>query len=370
MQITRQFAFCPNAFRIDTYKGCSFCCEYCFANMEWMGGKQKYSWAIADMDKVERYFYRAFETDKDWKSIIVELLRHRVPLHCGGMSDPFQHREWEIGNTKRLIDLSNHYDYPIIFSTKTSSLHNSYYDILNPKLHAFQISIMGWSNDYIKKWERNTPTAQERCEFVQLLRNDFDIWCSVRIQPVIDVEEALLLCRYLGDTNVSYVTVEHFKATYDATASVNAFLDKVQNKQDFISTDGRIQTKRDVKLRNIQRIQEVCNKQGIKVGVGDNDLHYLSQSRNCCGTDLIGGAFDNYLKYNLTYMCTGEFDTADMFIPTKNPRKHINDQKYGSVIDCKTYVDDYIRAHPDYLGQNRENIQKQLFGKSQNSLFN
>ena len=30
--LTNQFKYCPNAFRIDTYEGCSYGCKYCFAN--------------------------------------------------------------------------------------------------------------------------------------------------------------------------------------------------------------------------------------------------------------------------------------------------------------------------------------------------
>jgi len=369
IQITRQFAFCPMAFRIDTYKGCSYGCVYCSANMDWMQGKQCSTFDIADMDRIERFFYKALETDKSSKSIIVEMIRHRVPVHCGGMSDPFQHREWEYGQTKRFIEMSNKYDYPVLFSTKTASLHNNYYELLNPKIHAFQVSIMGWRNSYVNQWEYNTPSPQQRCEFVQMLKNDFGIWCSVRIQPIIDIDEVLILCEYLKDIKPNYITVEHFKSTYDVLGSTQAFLDKVSSahKQEYEATDGRIRVKRDVKLRNIGRIKDKLKDSGIPIGVGDNDLHYLSDSRCCCGTDLIGGAFENYMKYNLTYMCTGEF--GDEWIPKCNPRKHINDQKYGLKIDPKEYVDDYIRAHPDYLGSSRQRVQKQLFGKSQGSLI-
>ena len=74
------------------------------------------------------------------------------------------------------------------------------------------------------------------------------------------------------------------------------------------------------------------------------------------------------MKYNLTYMATGPMD-KDTFIPKMNPRKHINDQKYGLQIDCKQYVEDYINAHPDYLGPRRAEVEKELFGRTKKSLF-
>ena len=46
---TSQFPMCGNAFRCDTYKGCSFGCEYCFANNR--GSNHKFDTQIADVQK-------------------------------------------------------------------------------------------------------------------------------------------------------------------------------------------------------------------------------------------------------------------------------------------------------------------------------
>jgi DNA repair photolyase len=230
------------------------------------------------------------------------------------------------------------------------------------------VSIIGWTPEYVEKWECNTPTALKRCKFVKLLKDDYGLWCSVRIQPIIDINEVLQLCEHLNDVNPDYVTIEHFKSIYDVHGSTEAFFKLVGNKEDYVTQAGRIQVRRDKKIENIKQIQAICNSYGIKVGVGDNDLHYMSQSRCCCGIDTIGESFDNYLKYNLTCMCTGDIP-QDVFIPQCNPRKHINDQKYGLVIDYKQYVNDYIKLHPDYLGDKRNEIEKKLFGKSTKKLF-
>ena len=365
MQITRSFTFCPNAFRIDMYRGCDFGCKYCFANMEMFNEQEETKWREARFEKIERRFKTALETDTESKDILVELLRHRVPLHCGGMSDPFQSREWELGLTKRLIELSNKYHYPICFSTKTAYLPEEYFEILNPEIHAFQVSIMGWDDDYVRKWESNTPTAKERFDFVQQLRGR-GFWTAIRIQPVINIQQVMKLC-YNIKNKCDYVTVEHFKMIYDTTEGLKAFWELCDNKQDFILFAGRLETRRDVKIRNIEIIKRILNGK-VKVGVGDNDLHYLSDTRCCCGIDTINKNFDNYLKYNLTYMATGDLE-KDTFIPKCNPRKHINDQKYGLVIDCKQYVEDYIHLHPDYIGPRRQDVEKELFGISQRRIF-
>lgn len=366
MGLTRQFTFCPNAFRIDLYRNCTFGCKYCFANMEVFNEQEITKWRDANIDKIKNKFKLALETDVESKDIIVELLRHRVPLHCGGMSDPFQPREWQMRLTYELIKLSNQYQYPIQFSTKTSHLPDMYYEILDPKLHMFQVSIMGLHNEFIRKWETNTPTAYERLEFVKKLR-DKGFWVGIRIQPIIDIQEVLELIHYIKGVP-NYYTVEHFKLIYDTDSAKEAFIQLMPHKQDFAVINHKIQVKRDIKIKNIQQIINTANLYGVKVGVGDNDLHYMSQSRCCCGIDLGPDTFKNYLKYNVTYMSTGDIEN-DVFIPKMNPRKNINDQKYGLVIDCKQYVDDYIKRHLDYMGEKKKYYEKLLTGRVTTKLF-
>lgn len=364
MQITKAFRFCPNAFRVDMYRGCDFGCKYCFANMLMFDEPDKTGWREARIEKIQKRFKLALETDKESKDILVELLRHRVPLHCGGMSDPFQTREWEFGLTKKLIELSNEYNYPICFSTKTAHLPKAYLNILNPKIHAFQVSIMGYDDEYIKKWEINTPSAEKRIQFVKLLRN-LGIWCSIRIQPIIDIENVCKLLYNIKD-ECDYITVEHLRIIYDTEQSIKAFWKLCENKEDFELTPHHLQVKRAVKIRNIKRIKEIAQ---VPIGVGDNDLHYLSDSRCCCGIDLIGGAFSNYLKYNLTYLTTGEVDLDNIWIPQCNPRKHINDRYAGSIIDCKEYTDEYIRKHRGFIGSCKNDYIKQIVDNTKKRLF-
>ncbi len=365
MQITKSFRFCPNAFRIDLYRGCDFGCRYCFANNEMFNEQTMTKWRQAKIEKVEKRFFKALETDDESKDILVELIRNRVPVHCGGMSDPFQRREWTQRLTYRLIELSNKYQYPMVFSTKTDYLPEEYLQILDPKIHAFQVSIMGWDTE---KWETNTGSAKSRLKFVKRLR-DRGFWCSIRIQPIIDISNVLKLIENAGSIP-SYYTVEHLRMIYDTQVGMEAFHKLVENKEDFINSSHHLQVKRDIKIQNIKRIQAEANKFGVKVGVGDNDLHWMSQSRNCCGLDTMGESFQKYLKYNLTYMSTGETDFDALWVPKCNPRKHINDVYAGSVIDCKDYTDEYIKKHWDCVGgPYKQALEKRLFGRVRKSLF-
>lgn len=371
MQLTSQFKFCPMAFRMDMYRGCDFGCKYCFANMNAFHeiGTGLSTWRTADIEQVRKMFRLALETDTESKSVIVELLRHRVPIHCGGMSDPFQKREFELGLTKELIKISKEYNYPIVFSTKTASLTREYYDLLDPKIHAFQVSIMGLTPEYIRRWECNTPPAEERIAFVRLLRQDFGLWCSVRIQPIISKWEAVALMLALADCP-SYYSIEHLHVIADSWAGQEALLKYCKGSKSFVQNGGVTEVKTDVKRRNAEFLIKVANHFGVTVGVADNDLHYMSQSRCCCGTDTIGGEFDNYLKYNSCYMSTGQTDVASLFVPQSNVRRHMNIGKGKPTVYVEDVVKQYIKDNIHLIPlEYRTDVEKQLFGVSRKKLF-
>lgn len=346
--LTSQFRFCGNPFRLDFYRFCTFGCSYCFArNLNNDGFKRSY----AKFELVENYFKKAFESDLPPTNLTVELLRHKVPLHIGGMSDPFQPIEFEYKLNYELIKLSNKYNYPLIFSTKQCYLPEEYWQILNPKLHAFQISLMGYDEDYVKKYEDNTPSPQKRIAFLKKLREK-GFWCSIRIQPIVDIEQVLKLCKEI-DGVASYITLEHLKINIENPNYQEKFSDIVAQYQNRGSKTRDLELPTNSKIENIEKIKKVLTK--TKIGVGDNDLHYLSESRCCCGVDTINENFDNYLKYNLTYFTTEQLGNIkakeeEYWLPTSNITSVLNSQVViKNIKTAKEYVDLYCSKHNDFM---------------------
>ena len=340
LALTSQFRFCGNPFRLDFYKFCSFGCKYCFARN--IGGQEDFDYSFAKFEIIEKLFEKAFEKNEESKNYIVELLRHRVPIHVGGLADPFQPIEFKLKLNYKLIELSNKYNYPLIFSTKNDFLPDEYFEILNPKLHAFQISLMSANDEWIKKYEENTPSATSRIMFLKKLRSK-GFWCSIRIQPLIDLEKAIELCDIINGI-ASYVTVEHLKINTDNPEIKELFEDELY-KYKRTSIMRNLELGIEEKTKNIEIVKKHLDK--TPVGVGDNDLHYLSQSRCCCGVDTIGENFNNWLKYNLTYFTTEHLsDTKvineELWIPKCNVANCVNgDVRIKNVSSFKDYVDSY-----------------------------
>lgn len=101
---TSQFPMCGNPFRADTYRGCTHGCCYCFAkympqnehqyvNEDGSKGYES-NIQVGDVSLFERWIRQAI-TENNTSNIRLELLNRRVPLHLGGLSDPFQPLEFK-----------------------------------------------------------------------------------------------------------------------------------------------------------------------------------------------------------------------------------------------------------------------------------
>lgn len=350
--ITQQFRFCGNPLRIDMYKDCGFQCNYCFAKT--IVGRSM-SINCADINQVKRLFERAFEENEETNNLVVELLRRRTPLHCGGMSDPFQPYEFKKRLTYQLIELSNKYNVPITFSTKQCKLPIDYWEILNPKLHAFQVSLIGIDEEWVKKFEPNTPTPQERLAFMEELHKR-GFWVSMRIQPLIDIEQAEKVA-LVAQEFVNYITIEHLKVATNNTYQMELFNVSQKNPNYYHPKSSRhYVVRKDIKEANIKRIMGKITK--CLIGVGDNDLHHLSQSRCCCGIDTIGGEFNNYLKYNLTYFATGNVsvEEKDKLYAPKSSCSHCFNEHcvIKGITQAKDYTDKYCADNVNLLKHNEE----------------
>lgn len=337
---TSQFVMCGNCFRADMYHSCGFGCEYCFANNR--GGKFERDFQVANVDLIRKWFKQAIE-DGDTSNIKKECLNHRVPIHLGGLTDPFQEFEKKYRATYRFLEITKYYNYPVNISTKTSHLEDMYWEILDPKIHTFSISLMGYSDEYIRTWETKTPLAKERIAFVKELK-ERGFWVSIRIQPIVNMDEVLKLIKET-ENYVDFYTVEHLKLPVDNAQVCKELLLKMRGIKTQLVAKGReYEFDSNTKRKNIETIK---NATKVKIGCGDNDLHALSDSLNCCGIDTMPKAFSNWLKYNSMYIkMTGD---RSQWSPSANCNECWNgDCVIKGFTTMKQYVDKaYIQQYGD-----------------------
>ena len=353
IQLTGQFRFCGNAFRADTYRGCDMGCKYCFANnRNGKGFDRQVNYQLGDHEVVENYFHK-MNNGEDYKDINVELMRRRVPIHLGGMADPFQTREWTHRLTYKFLMLSKEHKYPVNISTKAAYLEPDYYKHLDPTIHAFQVSLIGVDKDYIRQYETNTPEPMKRIEFIKDLKAR-GFWVAVRIQPLIDVTEAERVLEQLHQ-HIDYCTIEHLKISKKNSDVFDEFIEMLplEYKVNIRATPNKpeFELNNKIKLDNVEYLRSKFK--GVKFGCGDNDLHQFSDSLNCCGVDTMPPAFKNWLKYNSMYIKMTK--DRSQWTPSQSCNGCFNS---GSIVRGNTYSD-YVEDY--YMSLYGDDNQLSLF---------
>ena len=279
LNISSKFAICGLPIRVDTYKTCSFGCYYCFANNRKIMEFQKVL-QIGDIEQVERKLKKVLiEKNIDSKNLLEVLISKGITWHCGGMSDPFQPIEKELGITKKLIDLSNKYGISILFSTKSDSVYGAN---INPKLHSFQLSITNVENR--KDIEPNAPSIENRLKFFkELKQKGFKV--GIRIQPFIPNVSSLKIVEMFKEAD--NFTLEGIKIVPQNKESKDYILNTLNLSKDDFTQMGLLNLKPTIRLEMYKPFIEYFEKNNIPYSIADNDLHFIGTNKCCCGDRLI-----------------------------------------------------------------------------------
>jgi len=345
LSMTSQFYFCPVPFRMDSYSGCAHDCVYCFANNsnqkfiseEKYKEEQRYIFVKATkIAYVKKYLDVAFEgkpnTFSNQERIAIELLRRKVPIHFGGMSDPLQPVEKDLGLTYDILKLFKTYDYPIIFSTKGKLILDEKYVklIKSYKNFCLQISLIDDRQEVIGVLEPNAMTVEERLKAFEIYK---DKWTGCRIQPfIIGLNESRIipLLDKLKERNVNHVMVEGlkfiagnkqmnkrisdlFKTLTGKPYNLEAYYKAVGAKYDGV--DLELPTWRKYEYNKI--FQKEIKARGMTFGCADNDLRFLGDSYNCCLGTTNMPAFDKGLKHNIGLAVFKAIETNQKYFDKK-----------------------------------------------------
>lgn len=211
LSITSQFSFCGLPFRLDTYSGCAIGCKYCFARLRG-GNINSKKLKVASANSIIKVFENVQKFNN--KGIISEFIRKRVPLHFGGMSDPFQSIEkiYEVSYT--VLKYLKSINYPVIISTKSDligtdkylKLFNNYENLI------IQVSFSTLDESKSKILEPNSPNPIRLLSIIKQLTNN-NIKVSVRWQPyIIGVSENPKdFISEIASVNVKHIGFEHLK---------------------------------------------------------------------------------------------------------------------------------------------------------------
>lgn len=165
-----QVILCNLPVRFDTYKGCSHGCKYCFA-------QKKQNIAKIQRDETVEALRSFIEGKRGRETAWCDW---NIPIHWGGMSDPFQPIEKNIRASYECLKLLAETKYPFVVSTKGKLVAEpEYLELLEKCNCVVQVSMVCSKYDQL---EPGTPSYEERLKIVETLAPRVQR-VIVRIQP-------------------------------------------------------------------------------------------------------------------------------------------------------------------------------------------
>ncbi len=332
---TSQFYFCGIPFRLDTSTKCSLGCQYCFSTMR--KGNRSSENHYNDCAIIEKQICEPGDL-----GVVNEWIKQKMPIHFGGMSDPFSTPR-SVLITSKLIKILNQAKYPVVISTKKP---NEILKLLclNDNIASsniiIQVSFSVFDSRLAMILEPNAPLPSERIEAINLLTK-MGYKVVARIQPYIpqysgDVINDLL--PRLFSARVEHIVLEHLKIPVERSSrellshtfdQLNFSIDKYF-KYGYIKNGRDFELPQAVKLDKIYEIKSKCLENGVTFGAGDYGFYHMSTTSCCCGIDKFGynnwfkGNYSNIIKTCKDYISVNELEKYEY--PKSSIAMYVNSQ--------------------------------------------
>lgn len=369
LTVTSQFPFCGLPLRLDSYIGCQFQCGFCYARnrIESHSGI-----APAAPGYLKRTFRRAFSEGPARPGLAAEFLRKGVPIHFGGMSDPFQELESRFQVTFDYLTTLRDFQYPTVISTRGILVAQEPYISLLREIKSVvvQFSMTSTSDSHRRQLEPYSPSASSLLEaMTRLSKAGIPVTC--RWQPYVPgkTEDPGTFVHRVACSGAKHLALEHLKVPIDANAKAWQRFETESGvawrhvyKNGSAARDGREYVLRGTqKLDTIRIVAGLTREAGMTFGAADNEYQYLSDTKCCCaGVDQFDG-FHNWFKHQIAYAVRKSEDRiityesiAQEWSPAGSVDRFLNSHtRLGKKLGVKGTVSDHIRFrwnHPDVYG--------------------
>lgn len=295
--------------RADSYyKGCNHNCVYCFSRAT---GSRFNKWRINNIEGIDikdfqKLLIKAFEGNGESKEC--NIIRSKIPVRLGGITDSFQPCEMKKRITLELIKLLNSYDYPYLIVTKSSVVSNDeYLKVIRKDLAYVQISITTLNEEYAKKLEPNASSIEQRIKSLECLVNE-GIYTAARVSPLIPIFPDGYLSHKIYSTNLvscfSFELIEKLCSVKPNTIlieflRVSPMIKKIllennineilglYNNYSKKGKDGTLHFSLEEKECYCERIYEICKQNNIDFSICEDREYdyfkkYWANKLDCC----------------------------------------------------------------------------------------
>jgi DNA repair photolyase len=327
-----QMPICDVPIRYDTYKGCTHACTYCFVKRLSDIREVK----IGEGPKALEEFIKGKRTK------ITSWCDWDIPIHWGGVSDPFQPCEKIHKKSLDSLKILKESNYPYIVSTKSIlPIDNEYFDLISGSNCVFQISAVSSKYD---EYEKGASTYNQRLEMMRVLAPVVKR-LVVRVQPyVLEVERDVIKSMDLySKIGVYGIVVEGMKYR--------------TKRKDTVRFEGDNVINIDMLRSSLNRVKSAAHEAGLVFLCGENRLRSMGDSLTCCGCEGLDGF--NVNTYNINSFNCGrkttptdaqnKKGTASGFITVCQGMEH----KYGLALEKASFAETmerYYRKHKGIIG--------------------
>jgi DNA repair photolyase len=262
-----------------------------------------------------------------------------LPLHWGGMSDPFQPIERKLKISLECLKVFAETKYPFIVSTKGTTLltEPEYLDLLKECNVVTQVSMVSPSYD---RSEPGAPAFSKRLEALpDLAANSKRL--IIRAQPYV-TEAKMDIIRALPEyknSGVYGIVAEGLKTLKKRPGFVKMGADWVYDEA--------------ILRRDFRDIKAACHAIGLKFYCGENRLRSMGDALCCCGIEGLEGFRPNIANLNHYLFDEGiEYTPGQMKPNTGNAFRTLNQTTVASrIIRVKSYAENMeeIKKDPLYL---------------------
>lgn len=269
---------CDLPIRFDTYEGCTHRCSYCFVQR-----KSSLEVKAHESHKGLDGFIKGKRTGEtrwcDWD----------IPIHWGGMSDPFQPCEKKYRYSLEALKILADTKYPCVISTKGKlCVEEPYISLIEQGNIVMQISAVCSKYDSL---EPGAPTFEERLLMIQRLSKAAKR-VIVRCQPYIpdvfqDVKDNMKRFSAAGAHGVIFEGMKF-----------------IRKKPGLVKVGGDMCIPKEILERDFSILRDECHRNGLSFLCGENRLRNMGDSLTCCGCDGVPGFKAN--TFNLSHILNGD----------------------------------------------------------------
>ncbi|OHB52625.1 MAG: hypothetical protein A2Y12_03655 [Planctomycetes bacterium GWF2_42_9] len=261
-----------------------------------------------------------------------------IPLHWGGMSDPFQPSETDRRKSYEFLEIFAKHRYPVVFSTKGKVVAEpKYLDLIKQCNCAAQVSMVCKSAEM---FEHYAPSFDDRVNIARALAPNVRR-LIIRIQPYLpqykrEVLDLLSLYKEIGAYGVTIEGLKIFKRSGPLTVRIGA---------DFCLPA-------EILKRDFVEIRRECHRLGLKFYSAENRLRYMGESLCCCGVEGIDGWAVNTANLNHIYFGNDAEFTEGMKLPCTGGCFNTFYQTKASRFSKNSYYENMMAFAKGKLGRN------------------